>query len=543
MSKNKNKQKKSAAIPAAPVVDANKKEDVVEPEKVETAEKEQAKENPAKEASVEAQVFTMQSKMAEVNAEGLDPNRRVDLMSLTRDYFNNPDIVKKFNISQDVVDNMNHINMIAIAAAWASEIAFSKTEFATKLRLTALPEMAQCLKELGINGDAIMKLPVKDGVVDVHNKDIKIPNNVKEDMKEDKKKSEEVVELDPTKIQNTTQLYKSLQYLLVNKNGVFKNITDAIALYRSYNMINAKNESEKNSFKSKSSADLLKEISELSGSCPFIIKGIGGYLLQLTSNHKSPVPAFCILRDTAKDKTVGAVAADERTIAGITKVLIQWAATAKIAEKQKNIKVLSKDGKSNKEAIDKINVEIQHLSDASALVDNPNSDFADNLIARAHSTETEKEDDKKTANEACKIIAKSYYSDVDLKKTYKNLDSNVQQYAGVITSMFRDVNSPLSNYSATKITELVEAPVEVKKDEKKGATEKTEEKSNDAKAKGNDKPASASANTVDAKGSKPAAKPVEDSKKVNDVKNVHAKANLSEHVKKNLAKKGVHSKK
>ena len=539
MSKNKNKQKKSAAIPAAPVVDANKKEDVVEPEKVGTAEKEQAKENPAKEASVEAQVFTMQSKMAEVNAEGLDPNRRVDLMSLTRDYFNNPDIVKKFNISQDIVDNMNHINMIAIAAAWASEIAFSKTEFATKLRLTALPEMAQCLKELGINGDAIMKLPVKDGVVDVHNKDIKIPNNVKEDMKEDKKKSEEVVELDPTKIQSAIQLYKSLQYLLVNKNGVFKNITDAIALYRSYNMINAKNESEKNSFKSKSSADLLKEISELSGSCPFIIKGIGGYLLALTSKHKSPVPAFCILRDTAKDKTVGAVAADERTIAGITKVLIQWAATAKIAEKQKNINVLSKDGKSNKEAIDKINVEIQHLSDASALVDNPNSDFADNLIARAHSTETEKDDDKKTANEAYKIIAKSYYSDIDLKKTYSNLDSNIQQYAGVITSMFRDVNSPLSNYSATKITELIEAPVENKKGEKKD----TSDKSNDTKANGNDGNKSAAANTVDAKKSEPAAKPVEDSKKVNDVKTIHAKAILSDHVKKNLAKKGVHSKK
>ena len=38
MSKNKNKQKKSAAIPAAPVVDANKKEDVVEPEKVENSD-------------------------------------------------------------------------------------------------------------------------------------------------------------------------------------------------------------------------------------------------------------------------------------------------------------------------------------------------------------------------------------------------------------------------------------------------------------------------------------------------------------------------
>lgn len=539
MSKNKNKQKKSTAIPAAPVVDANKKEDVVEPEKVGTAEKEQAKENPAKEASVEAQVFTMQSKMAEVNAEGLDPNRRVDLMSLTRDYFNNPDIVKKFNISQDVVDNMNHINMIAIAAAWASEIAFSKTEFATKLRLTALPEMAQCLKELGINGDAIMKLPVKDGVVDVHNKDIKIPNNVKEDMKEDKKKSEEVVELDPTKIQNTTQLYKSLQYLLVNKNGVFKNITDAIALYRSYNMINAKNESEKNSIKSKSSADLLKEISELSGSCPFIIKGIGGYLLELTSKHKSPVPAFCILRDTAKNKTVGAVTADEHVIADITKVLIQWAATAKISEKQKNIKVLSKDGKANKEAIDKINKDIQHLADASALVGNPNSDFADNLINRANSTDAEKAEDKKIANEARKIIAKSYYNDVDLKKSYSNLDSNIQQYAGVITSMFRDVNSPLSNYSVTKITELVEAPVENKKDEKK----ETADKSNDTKSNSNDGTASAPANAVNAKKSEPTAKSAEDSKKADDVKNVHAKVNLSSHVKKNLAKKGVNSKK
>ena len=158
---------------------------------------------------------------------------------------------------------MNHINMIAIAAAWASEIAFSKTTFATKLRLTTLPEMTQCLKDLGINGDAIMKLPVKDGTVEVSSKDVKIPNEVKEELKEDKKKAEETVELDPTKIPNNTQLCKSLQYLLVNKNGVFKNVTDAINLYRSYCIINATDESEKNSIKSKSSADLLKEISEL----------------------------------------------------------------------------------------------------------------------------------------------------------------------------------------------------------------------------------------------------------------------------------------
>ena len=539
MSKNKNKQKKSTAVPAAPVVDTNKKENVVEPEKKETATKEQPKENPIKAAAVEAQVFSMQSKMTQVNAEGLDPNRRVDLMSLTRDYFNNPDIVKKFNISQDVVDNMNHINMIAIAAAWASEIAFSKTAFATKLRLTTLPEMTQCLKDLGINGDAIMKLPVKDGTVEVSSKDVKIPNEVKEELKEDKKKAEETVELDPTKIPNNTQLCKSLQYLLVNKNGVFKNITDAINLYRSYCIINATDESEKNSIKSKSSADLLKEISELSGSCPFIIKGIGGYLLELTSKHKSPVPAFCILRDTAKNKTVGAVTADEHVIADITKVLIQWAATAKISEKQKNIKVLSKDGKANKEAIDNINKDIQHLADASALVDNPNSDFADNLINRANFTDAEKAEDRKIADEARKIIAKSYYNDVDLKKSYSNLDSNIQQYAGIITSMFRDVNSPLSNYSATKITELIEAPVENKKGEKKD----TSDKSNDTKANGNDGNKSAAANTVDAKKSEPAAKPVEDSKKVNDVKTIHAKAILSDHVKKNLAKKGVHSKK
>ena len=117
-----------------------------------------------------------------VQANGLDPNRQVDLIAMTCEYFKkSPDLLQKFNISQQTADNMNHINMIAIAAAWANEMTFSKTPFAAKLRTTALPEMASALKELGIKADKILALPpASDGTTTVTSKDVQIPKTVKD---------------------------------------------------------------------------------------------------------------------------------------------------------------------------------------------------------------------------------------------------------------------------------------------------------------------------------------------------------------------------
>lgn len=421
----------------------------------------------------------------EVQANGLDPNHQVDLIRLTHEYFRaSPDLVTKYNISPDVVDNMNHINMIGIAAAWANEMTFSKTPFATKLRTTMLPEMAAALKELGIKADKILALPAEtDGTTTVAAKDVQIPKVVKDQMKAEHKIQQETVELDPTKIQNKTEVFKTVQHLLTNKGSVYPNIMAAINFYKSWLLIQAgDDEAEKTRINARTVKDILLDIADFTGACPFVLKGIGGYLLRLTMTHNSIVPAFCILRDTVRNKRTGETADSEKNIADICYALVNWAANARISEKKKNLEVLNTDKKKNKDAITEVGNDIRALEDTIASLEQPDSTFADTVLENLKSAE---ETVSKAAHEAFCIIAKCYYPTVNLRKRYTNLAENVKQLCGIITNLFRDPMSPLSNFNVANLDkELKEAPA----DEPVKESPKTEEKADESSQKTEETP-------------------------------------------------------
>lgn len=481
------KNKKNNKVVTPPVVNTKPEENEVKtsPEAQVENDEQKVEQTPTPEPEVKVPMAPPQLDLplmpsTDVQANGLDPNHQVDLIRMTHEYFkNSPDLIQKFDISQDVVDNMNHVNMIAIAAAWANEMTFSKTTFAGKLRTAVLPEMASALKELGIKADKILALPSSsDGTTTVTSKDVQIPKTVKDQMKAENKLQQEEIELDPTKIHNKTEVFKTVQYLLTNKGAVYSNIKAAVNFYRSWLLIQAKDDqAEKDRISARTIKDIILDIAEFTNACPFVLKGVGGYLLRLTMTHKSIVPAFCIMRNTVRDKVTGKTTCNEQEIADICYAVVNWAANARISEKKKNIEVLSADKKRNKEAIDGVNADIKAIEDIISMLGNPNSDFADNVLDNL------KSDDAtvvKHAQEAFGIIAKCYYPGTDLHKRYTNLANNVKQLAGIITNLFRDPMSPLSNFNIANLDqELIEAP---KKEEKPAeTTEKTDESSEESK--------------------------------------------------------------
>lgn len=472
MSKKNNGNKPKKTIPAAPAVEnTEKKVETKKEKKVNTAAEERAKTAAAQVAVVDPHNPLAPS--TEVQANGLDPNHQVDLMNLTKEYYkDSPDLIKKFNVSTEVVDTMNHLNMIAIAAAWANEMTFSKTPFAAKLRTTMLPEMASALKDLGINAEKILSLPpASDGTVTVKSSDVKIPAEVKKDMKAENDIQNSTVELDPTKIENKVGLVKAVQYYLTNKSTIYPNIHNVIEFYRSW--LKIQHESDEKAItriNSMSAKELLSEIVKLAGMTPWVLKGFGGYLLRLAISQKSPVVAFCAMRNTAVVKKTGLTFAPDQEIADVVQVLIDWAGKSKISEKEKNLEVLKKDTDKNKDAITLTEQQIAEIKDVLKLCETPTSDFADNLLENLKSTNANV---AKNAKEAFGIIAKTYYPKIDLRKKYANLADNVQQYAGIITNLFLEPLQALQNYSEANLTELVEAPAE--KTEEKPAEEKKEE--------------------------------------------------------------------
>lgn len=477
------KNKKNNKVVTPPVVETKQEESEVKDTNVQVDNEQNAEQNA--ETKVETPMVLPQLDLplmpsTVVQANGLDPNHQVDLIRMTHEYFkNSPDLIQKFDISQGVADNMNHVNMIAIAAAWANEMTFSKTPFAGKLRTAVLPEMANALKELGIKANKILALPSSsDGTTTITSKDVQIPKTVKDQMKAENKLQQEEIELDPTKIHNKTEVFKTVQYLLTNKGAVYSNIKAAVNFYRSWLLIQAKDDqAEKDRINARTVKDIILDIADFTNACPFVLKGVGGYLLRLTMTHNSIVPAFCIMRNTVRDKVTGKTTCDEQEIADICYAVVNWAANARISEKKKNIEVLSADKKRNKEAIDGVNADIKAIEDVISMLDNPNSNFADNVLDNL------KSDDAivvKHAQEAFGIIAKCYYPGTDLRKRYTNLADNVKQLAGIITNLFRDPMSPLSNFNIANLDqELIEAP----KDEEKPAetTEKTDESSEESK--------------------------------------------------------------
>lgn len=453
----------------APKVEAPK----VEAPKVENAEVISAEES--------AKIFE-KTLNANQYGQGLDPNRRVDLLtSLTKVFHDDPEAAKRYNMTPEAVEGINQCTAIGLVTALAQEVALGENPFSRTMRPAVLEKISTAAKLIGVTIN-MKALPAPDekGNVTITDKDIKVPTEVKKQLKEEKKTLENTPEMDINKINSEDELRTVLVYLLSQRKDYIVNIQKAISIYSAF-----LEKQEKDSTKGMTRIQLLNKLIKLVGKAPIVVTGIGNFLYSATAATKSPVSAFCHLRNTVTDRKTGKCDMENEFIADIVRELILWAIDLKVDETKKgiesikeNIKVLSKDKKKNEKAIEEQNKRIEvlkknieHHNSVAKFVIEPSIEPIETLL--------EKKGQKDIG--ACKMyksLLDSLYFGLDLTKyTTSSVNQNMIKQAGVITNLFRDSLAKIIGYTQGDIPELqeIEETEESKEDSKETPKEESKE--------------------------------------------------------------------
>lgn len=405
----------------------------------------------------------------------MDHNHIMDMIRVQHETFRmDPKAAEHTGMSQESIDAINRINAIEQVAIMASVVTMDKTPFAITMRAAQLPAIQEAAAALGIVIDQkALPSPDAQGNVELPSNAVKVPEEKKEEIKTEIAASKESVEMDPTKIDSEETLKKTLLTILVKGNGsenLYDKIATAINFYEAYLGIQAGKaedpEAAREELKKRSRVELFSDIAHMLGKCTFTVGGVAKFMYEHTERTKSPVVAFCTLRDASLNKKTGMPQIDDQLVADIVKVLIRWYADTEIIVTndyikgaEKNIEVLKKDEKANKKAIEEGNKTIEHAKKhieeietvvgyanvpSRTVVDNFANDYVDN-----------KAEGFKLARMIGSKIMKTYYGDVTVKNVkMDSLVHNLQQYMGVITNMFLPALNQIPDYSEANITEL-----------------------------------------------------------------------------------------
>lgn len=425
--------------------------------------------------------------MASESAKGLDPNHQVDLLNLAHDiYGRDPKAAERYNMQHETVEKINHVVAIGVAVAIAREVVYAKNEFACLMNKAELETVQEICSDIGITIDSkLLPAPDKKGDIQVPSSAIGVSKETREKIEEEEEIRNNEVETDPTKITSEEQLIASLNYILVTRSNAYQKVNDALNFYQAYRKIQAsKAENKEEALKEineKSRVTLLKEMAKLIGACPLVLNGIGRYMHSITTQSKSPIPAFCMFRNTTKNKTTGAFALSNQEVADYVRTLIEWTSDAKIAEEKarleslkKNLEALKTDEKKNEAGIkdteSKIAIcekNLAHFDDVISYVLTPSLENLNNLIVGYGERDT-------VAVRTFKAIADSFYDDIDIKEMKQDgVRQNLKQYAGIITNLFRDPSARFDQYSESNLVEL--EPIAAAAPEEKPAEEPKKE--------------------------------------------------------------------
>lgn len=409
--------------------------------------------------------------MASDATRGLDPNHQVDLLNLTHKiYGEDPDAAKRYKISQETVNNMNKLTAIGVAVVWIREITMGRNEFATKMNALELETVKEVAADLKININPNL-LPAPDA-----NGNILVPSTaveVSEETREKVKKEEEIsnsnasTEIgDVTKIENEEQLVASLNKILVIRPNLYEKIRDAISFYQAYLKLQAsKSENKEKELKKINETDrctLFKQMAKLIGACPLVLNQVGRYIHSVTAQTKSPISAFCMFRNTTKNKKTGVYAMTDPEVADYVRILVEWTNEVKVAaEKQRienlktNLEVLKKDEKKNAQGIKDTNAKIEtaeknlaHFAEVLSYVLAPTAEVPEKLLEMVDAKDT-------AAVRMYNTIADCFYDEYNIKEMKRDgVRHNIQQYAGIVTNLFRDPSATLDQYSESNLVEL-----------------------------------------------------------------------------------------
>ena len=404
--------------------------------------------------------------MAGTTHSSLDANHRVDLLSLAHKMFKeDPDAPRKYTV--DFLDSMDKIMAAGIVSALADEAAYGEGSFSVILNHTMYPQLVIAAKEMGITLPNVKNLPVnEEGKVEVNKEQIRMSKEAKEELRKEKEIIDEKPELDPVKVANMDDeaLNKALSYLLIQGPKTSK-IKDTLV-----SVVDIADKAE-NAAEAKLKYDdyttgqwLEMAFSHVKPT--FLLHGIGRGLVSTIGLEKSPITAFCIMRKSMT-KDDGTVEWDDQSIADATKSIAIFVAKDCIAKEKANMEALDPKAKDYKDIKAKYEAAIQHYESCIEWITANDSGIVENLI-------TGLENDDPVLSKIYQRIRDRYYPNKN-REVFKNLDTNVQQRAGIILNMFKEEGTRNLNYSETNISELVQYTKEELEEKRKAAVEAAQE--------------------------------------------------------------------
>lgn len=400
---------------------------------------------------------------------GMDANHVVDcLTGLKEMVHDDPHAAEKFNMSEEQVQYFNELTMCGFATMLAIEIKSGVSPFAMGMRTKQIEAINAVSKYTGVTIDTkALPAPSKEEVVTVPSTAVKVEKEAAAAIAKEVAEAKKEVELDPTKFENEDDFIKAVNHILSTEKNAFSKFERSVLLYRSYYKIKAGEDKEAiEKINNMSYSEILDDIFERVDRIPILLNGFGKALYSKVSQFANPVVAFCMLRESSRNKTTGIPAVDDSTVADIVKVLVKYCANQYIAENdakietaKADIKVLSKDKDKNAKGIEDLKNRIktlennkQHFSDVINYVQSPSSNLADDFIDDYENKDSE---NYRAAREAFGFITRAYYG-ADAVKSLNQaaLKQNVQQYIGVITNLFRSPNQQLMSYKEAYIVDL-----------------------------------------------------------------------------------------
>lgn len=442
-------------------------------------------------------MMAQMNESAKMHPEGLDPNHQVDLMKMMHETFRmDPNAAERYHMSPESVAKINELTAIGQMVIFANEVEYGRNPFAIRMHVHQIETINSLMHDMGIGFNMnALPAPSAEGVIDVPSSAITVSKDAKKALKEEHETSEKKT-LNPKDIETEEQLIDSIKQIMITRPSVYDKIKESINFYQAYLKIQAakaENKDEKLAeINNKSRAQLLNEIASIVGSCPLVLSGMGHFLYSTVAGTKSPVSAFCKLRDATKSKKTSMPAMTDEEIADYVTILIKWAANIKIAEFEnrietcnKDIEVLSKDKKKNAVAIESAEKKIEanknnieHVKEVLSYVTNPSYDVVDNFLDDYANRESE---GYNAARKMFKCVTDTYYDDIVIEEMNQNtVKHNVQQYMGIITNLFHTPGETSVNYTEGNIVELQPISLDENGGENKPEEKPAEEESKNA---------------------------------------------------------------
>lgn len=409
----------------------------------------------------------------------LDKNHVVELLGLATKYFKDtPNAAEVYNVPEGFVRTMDRCTMIGVGVMLMQEISNSNSDWAVSLRPGVIENLNEVAQQIGVTIDLkALPAPDKDGNVELAKENIKVPAKVKKQLKEEKEILDNKPYLDIDKIKSEEDLKQAIIYLFSERKDYLVNIQKAISLYKAY-----LEKEKKDSTKGITRIELLHKLIGLIEKAPIVITGIGNFLYSVTSATKSPVSAYCHLRNTAINKKNGKCGANPQFIADVVRELVIWKINVNKLETEdtikaikKNIEVLNSDKEKNAKAIKEQNERLETLSNNIKKFDS-----VLNYVVCPEEASIEgfkkgyKEGDKMAAR-VFKTLAESFYPKLDITTVDRQqLLHNLTINYGMVTNLFLSELDRFQNYTEAEFIDL--KPIE-KAEEKKEEVEKPQEES------------------------------------------------------------------